>query len=104
MSLSAATQEAIWLSQLRNEILNDDMPMIVLHNDNKGAVDLTDNGSFSPRVKHIAIRHHFLRDHVINKNVKIVKVSTDKMIADNLTKAVPIEKHLFCSREMGLKI
>lgn len=104
MSVSAATQEALWLAQLKTEILDDEMSPLEIHCDNKAAVDLTEKGTFSPRAKHIAIRHHFIRDHVKKNNVKIVKITTDEMIADNLTKAVPIQKHQFCFREMGLTL
>jgi len=104
MSLSAATQEALWLNQLKDEIINSGMTTIELRCDNKGAVDLTDTGTYSPRVKHIAIRHHFIRDYVEKHLIEITKVNTGEMVADNLTKAVSVEKHLFCSKKMGLRI
>lgn len=98
MSLSAATQEALWINHLKDEILSDKQPTIELFCDNKGAVDLT--GTYSARVKHMDMRHYFIRDCIQNKQIKVTKIKTDFMIADNLTKAVPIQKHNFCSSNM----
>ncbi|XP_036340619.1 secreted RxLR effector protein 161-like [Rhagoletis pomonella] len=49
MSLSAATQEALWLSQLKKEILGGDWSPLEIFCDNKAAVDLTETGTFSLR-------------------------------------------------------
>lgn len=102
MSLSAATQEALWLSQLKKEILGGDWLPLEIFCDNKGAVDLTETGTFSLRTKHISIKHHFIRDCIVKHKIKVTKISTDLMVADNLTKAVAIQKHSFCLKEMGL--
>lgn len=104
MSLSAACQEAYWLNQLKDEIIKDQKPILQIFSDNKGAIDLAQNGAYSAKTKHIDIRHHFIRDYIRKKIVKISKIGTDKMIADFLTKAVPIDKHTFCSLETGLNV
>lgn len=100
MSLSAATQESLWINHLKDEILDDKQPTIELFCDNKGAVDLTGTGTYSARVKHMDMRHYFIRDCIQNKQIKVTKIKTDFMIADNLTKAVPIQKHNYCSGHM----
>lgn len=102
IALSAACQETIWLKQLKEEILGKSAKPIEVFCDNKGAKDLCDNGNFSAKTKHINIRHHFIRDLVENETIKISKMSTELMVADSLTKGVPIAKHDFCAKEMGL--
>lgn len=103
-ALTEASKEALWLVELKDEILNDNKPCIEIRSDNKGAIDLTKTISYSKNTKHISVRHYSLKDLVKNKEVLVKKISTDVMVADNLTKAVPIQKHQFCMREMGLII
>ena len=47
--------------------------------------------------------HHFARERVIRKEVEFEYIDTTKMIADNLTKAVPEGKHIFCRDSMGVR-
>lgn len=103
MSLAAASKEALWLVELKNEILNDHNPTIEIRCDNKGAIDMSGTVGFNARTKHIAVRHYFIKKLVADGELIVNQVSTDLMIADNLTKAVPIDKHEFCSKGMGLK-
>jgi hypothetical protein len=43
-----------------------------------------------PGVKHIQIRHHFIRDRVLEvKDITIERLSTFDMVADLLTKQLP---------------
>lgn len=105
MALAAATQEVLWLKQLDSEIIqhhkND---AINIFCDNNSAVHLASTSSYHPRSKHIDIRHHFLREKRELGLVKFSNISTNEMIADNLTKAVPKPKHIYCSEKMGLTI
>lgn len=103
MALTSACQEAISLNQLKDEILGTKAIAIEIYCDNKGAIDLCVNGNYSAKTKHINIRLHFNRDLIEKRMVKITKIGTDLMVADGLTKAVPIAKHLFCLNGMGLK-
>lgn len=103
MALTNACQEAISLNQLKCEILNCNLAPIELFCDNKGAIDLCVNGNYSAKTKHINIRLHFIRDLIQKNRVKVTKIGTDLMVADGLTKAVPIAKHTYCINEMGLK-
>lgn len=104
MAMSAATQEALWLKSLYDEIAGgSSLGCVTIHCDNKGAIQLGEKTAFSPRTKHIDVRHHFLREKIIEKQVKFVYVSTNNMLADNLTKAVSAEKHRLCSSGINLK-
>ena len=40
------------------------------------------------RTKHIDIRYHFIRQHVIDKTIELFHVPTAKNIADIMTKAL----------------
>ena len=60
--------------------------------DSKVAISLAERSKFEPRTKHIGINHNFIRECVKNGHVKISEISTKEMVADVLTKALPINK------------
>ena len=45
---------------------------------------------FHGRTKHIEIKYHFIRDEVESRNVKLEYCRSEDMIADMLTKGLPI--------------
>lgn len=71
-------------------------------NDNKGAIALSQNDAYHKRTKHIDTRHHFLREAIFNKQIKVEYLCTESMVADSLTKAINGPKHEFCAKKMGL--
>lgn len=103
MALSSATQEALWLQQLGSELEPDlFQEPIDLFCDNKSAINLATTDAYHARTKHIDVRHHFLREKVEDKTINLIYISTEDMVADSLTKATPIFKHVFCYQKMGL--
>ncbi|GKD08918.1 hypothetical protein Tco_1188603 [Tanacetum coccineum] len=55
--------------------------------DNESTICIVKNPVFHSKTKHIKIRHHFIRDSNEKKLIQMVKIHTDKNIADLLTKA-----------------
>jgi hypothetical protein len=51
------------------------------------------NPEYNARTKHIDIRHHFIKEKINEKLIKVEYVSTEDMLADIFTKAVPRIKH-----------
>ena len=68
--------------------------------DNTSAINLFKNPVNHSRAKHIQVRHHFLRDHVANSNIKLEFISTIDQLAYIFTKSldesqvVKIRRHL----------
>ena len=46
--------------------------------DNTSAINLSKNPIQYSRIKHIEIRHHFLRDPIRERDVELIYVHTDK--------------------------
>lgn len=101
MAACAAVKEALWLRQL-SEDLDISTCTIKINSDNQAAITLLKHPIDSQRSKHIDVRFHFAREHVARQEVKFVYISTEHMVADALTKAVPINKHRFCMTGMGM--
>jgi len=70
--------------------------------DNQSALKLLRNPVTSARSKHIDVVYHFARERVLRKEVSFQYISTDKMLADVLTKALTGVKHQFCCKGMGV--
>ncbi|GKC22667.1 retrovirus-related pol polyprotein from transposon TNT 1-94, partial [Tanacetum coccineum] len=68
---------------------------IPLYYDNKSAIALCCNNVQHSRSKHIDIRHHFIREQVVNGVVELYFVTTDSQLADIFTKALPRERFEF---------
>lgn len=102
MALSAATQEALWLRSLLSELGFPQRKQTTIYSDNLGAISLTEDSVLHQRVKHIDIRHHFIRDHVTNGSVKAEYLRTEDQPADALTKALPKASHSRLSSMLGV--
>ena len=63
--------------------------------DNENAIKLANNPIQHSRIKHIDIRHHFLRDHETKEDIALSHVSTDKQLADIFTKPLDEQRFLF---------
>jgi len=94
MAASAAAQEAIWLNRLLEEMGFRSKKPIILYEDNKAAILFSDHPGDHRRSKHIDTRKYFLRDAVINGEIKLEYIKTTEQLADGLTKALTPDHHL----------
>lgn len=95
MAMAESVKEAIFLTNLYFEIFGKKIS-VQLYNDNQGAIKLTKNPILHNKTKHIDLRHHFIRDAVAEKMVRLDYLPTEEMVADVLTKPLGKEKHWFC--------
>jgi hypothetical protein len=54
--------------------------------DNESTIKIAYKPCEHSRTKHIDIRHHFLRDHAIKRDIVISHVETNDQLADIFTK------------------
>ncbi|GJT55616.1 ribonuclease H-like domain-containing protein [Tanacetum coccineum] len=65
-----------------------------IHGDNESAICVVKNLVYHSKIKHIEIRHHFIRDSYEKRLIEMVKIHTDNNVTDLLTKAFDLEgKH-----------
>lgn len=102
MAMTSAVQESIWLKRFENELVPNSSPSIELNCDNKSAIHLAANASFSPRTKHIAIRSKFIQEKVSNGSIKINYLSTEFMKADIFTKPMFALRQEKLRKEIGI--
>lgn len=91
MALYAGMQEIVWLRGVLEELrlhLDKPTPYFI---DSQSAQDLAMNPVFHKRSKHIAIKYHWVRQHVVGGifgTAELIHVGTDDMTADIFTKAL----------------
>ena len=88
MAATMATQECIWLKRLIQDVTTKMEFPIPIHCDNESAIKLAGNPIFHARTKHIEVHYHFVREKVLNEEIKLQKVSSKDQVADIFTKAL----------------
>jgi hypothetical protein len=101
MALTQATKEALWLKRFMGD-LGIHIPSVKLFGDNQGSLALATNRVFHARSKHIDIQYHFIRHHVKSGEIILKYLPTAYMVADIMTKPLPLEKHCTHTRSMGV--
>jgi len=97
MAACDATQSAMWVHQLLVEIgfiawmcpNASSPPVPLILSDNKSAIALAHNDGQHGASRHIAIKHHFIRDQVEAKFISLQWISTHEQLADIFTKVLP---------------
>lgn len=104
MALGQAVKEALWIKGLMGELelKKNEKGTLTILSDSMGGIDLAKTTRHHDRTKHIDVRHHFLREHVENRDVELVHVRTEFMWADTLTKPLGRVKFVACPDGMGL--
>ncbi|PSR82394.1 hypothetical protein PHLCEN_2v6085 [Hermanssonia centrifuga] len=89
IALTHAAKEAIWLHHLLDKVFPKRFKLpITIYSNNQGAIALSKDDRFHTRTKHIDIRFHFVRQYVEDGTLSITYLSTDRMLANALTKAL----------------
>jgi hypothetical protein len=90
---SLATQDAIWLRTLLAELRHPCKGATTIHEDNTGCIRIAKDPCSHSKSKHIAIRHHFVRQQVQEGAVALVYITTKNNIADLFTKVLGKQLH-----------
>lgn len=91
IALSAATSEACWLKELLLEF-GININCITLYEDNQSAIKIAHNPG-NRRVKHLDIKHYFIKEKLDNGIINIEYVCTNEQLGDLFTK--PLGGNLF---------
>ncbi|GJY89834.1 putative ribonuclease H-like domain-containing protein [Tanacetum coccineum] len=70
--------------------------------DNESTICIVKNPVYHSKTKHIAIRNHFIRDAYEKKLIQVLKIHTDKNVADLLTMAFDVSRFQFLVVSIGM--
>jgi Reverse transcriptase (RNA-dependent DNA polymerase) len=88
-ALKELTAELIWAREFLAEQGYKQPQPTVCYEDNSAVIDLCKSSRVNGRTKHITKVMNFVRSHIHQQTVTIVKVAGEENVADILTKALP---------------
>nr|GEU69410.1 hypothetical protein [Tanacetum cinerariifolium] len=102
VSLSACRAQVLWMrTQLTDYGFH--FNKIPIYCDSKSAIAISCNPVQHTRTKHIAVRHHFIKEHVEKGTTELYFVKTDYQLADMFTKALPVDRFNYLVRRLGMR-
>ena len=101
MAAASAVKEALWLKKLFAAFGQDVAP-VHMFCDNQAAIKLIKHPIASMRSKHIDVQHHFVRERMARGEVVFEYCSSSDMVADCMTKALPVSRFHNCLVGMGV--
>jgi hypothetical protein len=86
---TAAATNVVWARNVLKELkIKDTKDPIVIYADNQDVIKLTTNSIFRKRIKHIAIKYHYIRNLIQQKKITLQFKLSNEMIANDLTKSL----------------
>ncbi|GJT16360.1 retrovirus-related pol polyprotein from transposon TNT 1-94 [Tanacetum coccineum] len=76
---------------------------IPIYCDSKSAIAIPCNPVQHSRTKHIAVRYHFIKEHVEKGTIELYFVMTDYQLADLFTKALPVDRFNYLVHRLGMR-
>ena len=103
IALTEAIKESLWLRQLISEMGFIIEESTIINQDNQSTIAIALDPINHGRVKHMDIKMYFIREHLKNKEIKLIYCPTELMIADILTKPLPTSQHWKLVDMMGMR-
>nr|GEW75498.1 DNA-directed DNA polymerase [Tanacetum cinerariifolium] len=75
---------------------------IPIYCDLKSAIGISCNPVQHLRTKHIAVRYHFIKEHMEKGTIELYFVKTDNQLADLFTKTLPADRFTYLVRRLGM--
>nr|GEW17082.1 retrovirus-related Pol polyprotein from transposon TNT 1-94 [Tanacetum cinerariifolium] len=91
---------------LREKLLTDygfHFNKIPIYGDSKSAIAISCNPIQHSRTKHIAVRYHFIKEHVKKGTIELYFVKTDYQLADLFTTALPVDRFNYLVCRLGMR-
>jgi hypothetical protein len=105
LALSQVAKEAMFISRLLQE-LGIKLPerTITIQCDNTQTIRLVTEevSKLQTKLRHVDIHHHWLRQEVSNKVIRVEYVHSHQMTADGLTKVLPVNKWSSFLEQLGM--
>ena len=102
IAMGEAVRETVWLRGVLKALDCHQRDSTRLNCDNQGAIALAGKPTTHQRTKHIDIRHHMIREHIVAKTISLFYIPTVQQKADMLTKSLTGHLHSSNMKSLGL--
>jgi hypothetical protein len=93
VAMSRCAQQMVWMNSWLDKVeIEHSFPKLI-KGDNRGAIALTKNTRDHGKVKHIDIRHHYIRELLESGEISVEYVPSAENLADLFTKPLPRDLH-----------
>ena len=82
-----------WIKHLLKGMKEEIRDLVVICCDNTSTINISKNPVMHTKKKHIAIKYHYIRELVQDKEVKLEYVNPKEQIVDIFTKPLPKDAH-----------
>src|SRR5277367_1503505 len=93
VAMSRCAQQMSWMHNWLDEVKIEHSLPGLIKGDNRGAIALTKNTKDHGKVKHIDIRHHYIRELLRSGIIILEQVPSADNLADLFTKPLPRDHH-----------
>ncbi|GJS27153.1 hypothetical protein Tco_0487773 [Tanacetum coccineum] len=106
MAASEAAMEAVWIRKFVGDlgVMPSINKPINMYCDNSAAIIFANEPGVMKGARHFLRRYHYVREQVESGEIKLIKVHTDKNLADAFTKALPRGKVNEHANGIGLRL
>ncbi len=101
LAQSSCCTHNLWMKQTLQDVhieYND--PITILY-DNTSAINISKNPVMHSKTKHIPIKYHFVRDHVLEKTIKLEHIGKEQ-VADIFKKPLQREEFEYLRQNLGV--
>ena len=77
---------------------------VILYCDNTSAINISKNPVMHAKTNHLAIKYHYVRELVEDKQVKMEYINWKEQIADIFTKPLPKDAFEYLRGKLGVKL
>lgn len=102
VAATMTAQECMWLKRLVGDMMGKFEYVVEVKCDNESTIKLASNPVFHARTKHIEVRHHYIREKVLDQEIELKGIPTDAQVADIFTKALEKPKFDFFRAALGV--
>ncbi|EOY04259.1 Cysteine-rich RLK (RECEPTOR-like protein kinase) 8 isoform 4 [Theobroma cacao] len=102
IAAAAATNHAIWLRKVLQDLGFEQVKGTILFIDNKSAISIAQNPVQYGRTKHIKVKYHAIRDAIKYEKIEVKHCGTDIQLADIFTKSLGKDKFMFLRSELRI--
>nr|GFB68775.1 retrotransposon protein, putative, unclassified [Tanacetum cinerariifolium] len=102
VSLSACCVQVLWM-RIQLTDYGFHFNKIPIYCGSKSTIAISCNPVQHSKTKHIAVRYHFIKEHVEKGTIELYFVKTDYQLADIFTKALPVDRFNYLVRPLGMR-